>query len=361
MNILFSGGGTLGPVTPLLAIADVIREKYPDARLLWVGTPDGPERALVEASGMQFFSFSTGKIRRYLSWQTVIDIPRFVGSLGRAYELLSRERPVACISAGGFVSVPIHLAAYFLRIPTWIHEQDVRTGLANRMMAPGAKKITTALAEEVKNFPPRKTSWLGNPVRSEISLGNREHALVRFHLHPDKPVVLIMGGGTGSARINALAIEALPHLLEFCQILHLTGQERPQEAVDRAKQLFPDGYHPEQFLTHGMGDAYAVADVVVSRAGFGSLSELAVAKRAILLIPKSGHQEENAETLRQAGAAAVIDERVATGAMLAGEIKALILDANQRRTMGEKLSALLPRATTAAILGIVQSLLPRDE
>lgn len=355
MKIIFSGGGTLGSVTPLLAIGDAVRATDATVEFLWVGTTTGPERTLVEAEGIRFVSLSSGKFRRYLSWWHVVDFFRIILGFFQSVLLLWRERPHVCISAGAFISVPLHAAARLLGIPTWIHQQDVRVGLANALMSPGAQIITTALEKQAGLFPKRKTRWLGNPVRTALLRGDPARAQKRFHLNMDLPVVFVTGGGTGSMRVNQLTAEAIPHLEGVCQIIHLSGRERPQEQVSRAAEHFPY-YQVHQFFTDEMSDAYAVADVVVSRGGFGTLTEIAALHKAAILIPKPGHQDENVRFLADGGGAILMDERTTTGIHLAERITALLINEEERTRLGQRFHELLPTARAEDIIEIIRDI-----
>lgn len=355
MKIILSGGGTLGPVTPLLAMHEMINGAYPDADFVWVGTKRGPERMLVEKAEIPFITLSSGKFRRYISWWNIIDIARIVIGFFQSLVIIWKEAPDLCISAGGFISVPLHSAAWLLGIPAWIHQQDVKIGLANRLMAPCAKKITTALQINQKQFSKKKTEWLGNPVRAEIFEGNKDDARTFFQLDPDMPVVFATGGGTGSLRVNQLMIEALPELEGACQIIHLCGTERPHELIAEAAKSFPY-YHVYDFLTHEMKDAYAVADIVISRGGFGTLTEAAALGKPAIIIPKPGHQEENVAFLEREGAIIFVDETTADGLHLAHTIKELLTNKVRRERLGSALHHLLPRAKGERVIEIVQEL-----
>ncbi|MFA6427463.1 MAG: UDP-N-acetylglucosamine--N-acetylmuramyl-(pentapeptide) pyrophosphoryl-undecaprenol N-acetylglucosamine transferase [Candidatus Magasanikbacteria bacterium] len=355
MKIIFSGGGTLGPVTPLLAIKDIIKEKYFDADFLWVGTKTGPEKELIEKEGITFLTLSSGKFRRYISAWNIIDIGRIVVGFFQSISLLLKESPDVCISAGGFISVPLHFAAWFLGIPTWIHQQDVRIGLANRLMSPCAKKITTSLDVLTKSFPKRKTQWIGNPVRRDVLEGDKAHAKKIFKLTSDAPVVFATGGGTGSLRVNQLIVEAMEHLKGYAQVIHLSGKERPQELVSRAEKLY-DYYQVHQFFTDEMKHAYAVADIVISRGGFGTLTEIAALGKPAIIIPKPGHQVENVRFLEQAHAAVLVNERTSDGLYLGKQIRTLLQDEVLRKQLAHNLQKLLPRAEDAKILEIVEKL-----
>jgi len=354
IRILFSGGGTLGPVTPLLAIFDTIHSAHPDAVCVWVGTKNGAERVLIEQKGISFQTMPSGKFRRYVSWITFMDAIRVLEGFFYSLFFLWKFRPDICISAGGFVSVPIHWAGWFLGIPTWIHQQDVVVGLSNRLMSPCAKKITTALQSHLTHFPRRKTEWLGNPVRNEMLHGSRDEAMKLFDLKEGVPVVFATGGGTGSLCVNQLVTEAVQHLQDSAQVIHLSGRERPQELVEQAQKHF-DFYHTYQFFTEEMKHAYAVADIVISRGGFGTLTELAALGKPAILIPKPGHQEENVRFLADAGAVILVNEATSDGNHLAHVIKDLLRDQTRQRQLGRKLAEMLPVAKGDDVLRVLES------
>ena len=353
MKILLSGGYTLGPVTPLLAIAEKYRKKYPDTEFVWIGTKTGPEKQIIEESGIKFFSISSGKLRRYLSIKNLFDLVKIKIGFFQSLKILWREKPNLCISAGGFVSLPVHFAAWLYGIPTWIHQQDIKVGLANRLMAPLAKVITTALKQNVKDFSKKKTHWIGNPIRESVLQADNETALKKFNLKKDLPVVFAMGGGTGSLRVNQLIVQAVQHLEGHAQIIHLSGKDRPQELVERAVKHF-DYYQVHQFFITEMSDAYSVADIVVSRGGFGSLSEISAWEKPAILIPKPGHQEDNVKFLADAGAVLLIDEKTADGNLLAKMIKDLLADTVKQKQMSKLIQNMLPIAKDEDILEIVE-------
>lgn len=355
MKILFSGGGTLGSVTPLLALAETVSEKEEQAEFLWVGTKHGPEKELVHKSGIRFITLSSGKYRRYISFWNLVDIFRILIGFFQSLALLRREKPNVCITAGGFISVPVHYAAWVLGIPTWVHQQDMQVGLANALMAKVATRITTALQSQTDLFAGKKGEWLGNPIRHELFLGERSRANEIFSLQSELPVIFVTGGGTGSARINQLIVEAIPHLEGECEVVHLSGKERNQESIEKTVRHF-SFYHSFPFLAEEMKDAYAVADIVVSRGGFGTLTELAAFKKSAVIIPKPGHQEENVRSLAQAAAVMVCDETTTTGIQLATLLKDLLRDPVKRKKMGDTLYKLLPPASKERILFILQSI-----
>lgn len=355
MKILFSGGGTLGPVVPLLAIAEIYRRHNPQAEFFWVGTQKGPERQLVEEYNIPFLSIMSGKLRRYVSFWNFIDVFRIFVAFFQSLFVLWQKKPDVVVTGGGFVSVPIHLAAFMLGIPAWVHQQDVEVGLANRIMSYTARQITTALRDTQLLFPAKKTEWIGNPVR-ELVPRDAARSRERFNIPEGAPVILAMGGGTGSSSINKLIIEALPNWPREWHIIHLVGRERPRELQENAMKVFTN-YHVYQFFKEEIKDAYSIADVVVARAGFATITELAALGKAAVILPMSGtHQEVNAKLIAAHNAAIVLDERTDNGLKLARIVINLLESSEYRFGLGKALRKLLPPADPKKIVHIVDSL-----
>ncbi|TSC85059.1 MAG: UDP-N-acetylglucosamine--N-acetylmuramyl-(pentapeptide) pyrophosphoryl-undecaprenol N-acetylglucosamine transferase [Parcubacteria group bacterium Gr01-1014_13] len=358
MKILFSGGGTLGPVAPLLAIAEIYKKHNSQVEFVWIGTKNGPEKELVEQYGISFFHITSGKFRRYISLSNFFDFFKIIFGFFQSLFLLWHEKPSLLISAGGFVSVPLHFAAFALGIPTWVHQQDFQAGLANKLMSHTAKKITTALRETERYFPESKTEWIGNPVRN-LSVANASDSRKKFNIPEGAPVILAMGGGTGSAVINKLIIEALSVWPREYHVIHLVGKERPRELQENAAKVFPN-YHVYQFLKEDMKDAYAVSDLVIARAGFGTLTELAaIGKPAILLPISHTHQEYNAKLLADHHAAVVMNERAVDGLKLARTVIDLIAYPETLKYLGERLQTILPPAKPQKVVDIIEQLVER--
>lgn len=356
-KIVYSGGGTLGPVTPLLAIHEMaLKELGPAYEPHWIGTRQGLERELVSEAAIPYHPIVAGKLRRYISFWNITDLVKITFGSFQAAFLLLKLNPSLCISAGGFVSVPVHFAAWLLGIPTWIHQQDVQIGLANRIMRPLAKKITTVLEMQVRLFPPNKTTWLGNPVRKQVLSGSKSTGEKLFKTKPGLPVLLVTGGGTGSQRLNQLLVECLPHLKNVCQVIHLTGRDRPQELVTRAAEIFKDYYQIHQFLGKEMKDAYAIADLIVARGGFGTLTEIAALKKPVLVVPKPGHQNENVSFFEQQKAVYFLDEREIDSNFLGQLIKQLFMNPGDLKAKAAKLHDLLPPAESSAVISIIKEL-----
>lgn len=357
MKILFSGGGTLGPVTTLLAIAEAIREKEPTSTFLWVGTKHGVEKDVVEKAGIQFITIISGKLRRYFSLQNISDVFKIKMGFFQSLHILKQERPDLLISAGGFVSVPLHWAAWFLKIPTWVHQQDALPGLANKLMSGIATKITVALEDSLVHFNLKKTLWLGNPCRNVSA--DRSQSREFFQIHDNEPVILAVGGGTGAVRLNKMVLEILPKLDASWHVIHLTGPERDAKQNFESLKQYPN-YRVYSFLNQEMVFALNAADIVFSRAGFATLTELASLSKAVILMPIADtHQEQNVAPLLKMGAVYAVDETSDSGADVADKIRELARDPVKREAIGRALHESLPVATHEKILQVVDELIKK--
>lgn len=353
MKIFLSGGGTLGPVVPLLAVAETYQKYHPEARFIWVGTGNGPEKELVKKYLIPFYAVPAGKWRRYFSVWNIFDWAKIIIGFFYSIFLIVRHRPALVISAGGFVSVPLHWAAALLGVPAWIHQQDLRPGLSNKLMAWTATKITTALKESRQYFNLEKTEWIGNPVRN-LLVEDWDEARKKLGIVSGSPVIFALGGGTGSSRINELVAEAVPQWPRDWQIVHLVGKERPRALAEKMAQTFSN-YHAFQFFTDEMAAAYLSADVVIARAGFGTLTELAALGKPAIILPMSGtHQEENAKFFANQNAIIEVDERYTNGLEIAKLVKQLVLDKTKATVLGRRLQTVLPPAEPEKIKEIIE-------
>ncbi len=340
MRIILSGGGTGGSVTPLLALAREIRKQKPDTEFLFVGTRKGiPERQLVEANNIPFKSIFSGKLRRYFDWRNIFS--PFLIKLGsiQSFFLILKFRPKAIISAGGFVAVPLVWAGWLLRVPTFIHQQDIIPGLANKLMAPLAKKITVSFSESLTSFSQKKAILTGNPARFEITRGSKKRAIERFNLEPDCPTLLVVGGGLGAEKINELITKIAPELVKFCQVIHLTGRGKKYESLKI--ESLNNRYHQYEFLNPEMSDALAAADLVISRAGMGILTELVSLAKPTILIPISNsHQEANAQYFAGQKAVILMEQKNLNPQILLGKIRQLIFSTDERSVLSLNISKL---------------------
>ena len=344
LRVLLAGGGSGGSAAPVVAVAEAIARRWPDAECLYIGTTSGPERALVKAAGLHYESVRTGRLRRYPTWRNLTDPGLVLVGMGQAGVIASRFRPDVAFGAGGFATVPPLLAARLLGVPVAIHQQDVLPSLANRMLAPFAAQLTVAVPDTRLRFRRRTAGVVGNPVRASILQGDAARAREQFGLSPDLPVVLVTGGGTGALRLNQLAVEAAHDLVYECQLVHLTGVGRSPVSWSHVN------YRQFEFLAEPMADALAVADVVVTRAGMSALSEVAALKKAAIVVPMANsHQEANAAVFARHGAGIVRREEDLSGHGLAEEVRSLLADPSRRAALGAAAALLLPPDAADAI------------
>ncbi|MEK7158083.1 MAG: glycosyltransferase [Patescibacteria group bacterium] len=377
MKILLTGGGTGGPTTPLLAMIQAWRKKEPNLEVTFWGTTEGPEREWVEAMGIRFQTIVSGKWRRYVSVKNFFDLVNIVQAFFIAVGRLLHDRPDLMISAGSFVSVPVAWACAMLGIPVAIHQQDVRPGLANRLMAPVATLITTTFTTSLHHFPKSKTVLAGNPVRADLLEGAAERATERFDLRSDFPTILILGGGTGSLALNKIVMDALPKLLPRMQVIHVAGRgknifqhplfhetHRPTsfdllDSTVKQKSLI-QRYHVVEFLTEEMKDVLAVATVVVTRAGMATLSELAALKKATVIIPlPQSHQEPNADYFQKHGAAVVLNQHTLTAQIFTQHLLALLDQPKLRGSLEDQIGRIMKPDAAEHIVELLEEQLAK--
>jgi UDP-N-acetylglucosamine--N-acetylmuramyl-(pentapeptide) pyrophosphoryl-undecaprenol N-acetylglucosamine transferase len=338
-HILLAGGGSGGSATPVIAVAQRLRELSPEARLLLVGTKAGPERRLATAAGITFEAVASGKLRRYWSWTNVIDPARVVAGVAMSARLVRRFGPQAALGAGGSASVPPLAAAALLGVPVHIHQQDAEPGLANRLLKPLARSCSVSLAASLPRFPPNKTMLVGNPVRASILDGDADRARRTFELERDVPLLLATGGGTGALGLNRLVAAAAAALVEHCQIVHLTGVGRGvpvSTPLPRYRQL--------EFVTTEMADLLAAATLVLSRAGMGILAELAAVGKPTVLVPMpDSHQAANAAAFVEQRAAVALEERKLSGEHLARVLVELLSAPQRLADLGRNMRDSMPR------------------
>jgi UDP-N-acetylglucosamine--N-acetylmuramyl-(pentapeptide) pyrophosphoryl-undecaprenol N-acetylglucosamine transferase len=338
-RVLLAGGGSGGSATPVLAVAQALRHRQPDVELLYVGTRDGPEAALAAAQGIPFAGIRAGKLRRYWDMRNLTDPFRVLAGIGEAYALARRFKPSVAVAAGGFGAVPPMVAARFVGAYTLIHQQDVEPGLANRLLVPFARRITVSLEGSLAHFPRGRTLVTGNPVRQEILWADPARAFSELHLEMGLPVVVVTGGGTGALGLNRLVAAAAPSLVEHAQVVHLTGRGRGVPAETSSAR-----YRQIEFLLDEMPHLLAAATLVVSRAGMGTLSELAALQKPGLIVPMPGsHQWANAQAFARFGAVEVADQVTLTPESLAQRILSLLADDARRRELGRALAGSMPR------------------
>lgn len=320
----------MGPVTPLIAAHKALKIRHADASFCWFGTDTGPEKPVIEALGIPFFEIPTAKLPRYPSKQWLtwpIDLYRAIASAKR---YLERERPDVVIGAGGFTAFPVSFAARRLGIPVVLHQLDVQPGLTNKLVAPLATSITSSFAYKTSPFiGAKKIHHIATPVRFTNERMTREAAAQTFALDPVKPIALIIGGGTGAQAINQAFLEKQASWFKDMQVIHVSGKGK--KAADSSYEFLD----AERMLA-----AYVAADVIVSRAGLGALSEIVAMRKPCIIVPiPASQQEANAKAFADADAAIVLDQR-APG--FASMLHACVLALIQRPQDAQKLVAQYP-------------------
>ncbi len=357
MKIILAGGGTGGPVVPLLAVAEELKNDNPQTEFLFVGTKAGPEKQLVEAAGFNFVAIPAAKFRRYFSIKNLSDIPVFLWSFIKAKKLLAEFKPDVIFSVGGFVSVPIAWAAKTRGIKIVVHQQDAMPGLANRLVSPFAEVITTAFEETIKNFysnsglfknsAVKDIEWVGNPVRSEF-LNSDLPAKDFFKLHDQLPVMLITGGASGAAQINQVVTESLPQLIKSHQIVHITG-------IGKKTNFTSPNYHQYEFLNREMPTIMKMAHIVLCRAGLSTITELSALSKISIVVPMpDSHQEQNAAVLKKHAAAVVLTKEEFIPEVLVRVVNSLKFNVQRQKLLAENMGKLMPKDAALNIAKIIK-------
>ncbi len=310
-NIIFSGGGTGGSVTPLLAVASQLMKSETDINYIFVGTKSGPEKEIIKSADLiksfQYIILPAGKWRRYFSLKNFFDIFVIIYAFFLSLAYLNKLKPKAIFSAGSFVSVPLVWAAYIYKIPVLIHQQDLRPGLANRLMAKVAKVVGVTFKESASVYG-KKAKVMGNPVRYELineAKEKKEEYYKKWNFKKELPIILVIGGGTGALALNNLIKATWPMIKGRWQVIHIAGRVNNfnNEINDPDYRFF--SFLPNKDLIILM----AMADLILSRAGLGVLTELSALAKASIIIPMpNSHQEDNASVLKKAEAAWVFSQ-----------------------------------------------------
>lgn len=305
-RIVFTGGGTAGHVTPNIALFPKLRELGYDIH--YIGSYEGIEKKLIEDYKIPYYGISTGKLRRYFDPKNFSDPFRVIKGFAEAKKILKTLKPDVIFSKGGFVSVPVVRAAASLKIPCIIHESDMTPGLANKLCIPVASKICCNFPETLTGLPADKAVLTGSPIREELSKGNKFHAMDLCGFTSGKPVILVIGGSLGAAGVNSLVRDALPQLLEDFQIVHICGKDKIDNLL-----LNKQGYKQFEYVKEDLKDLFALADIVISRAGANAICELLALRKPSLLIPlpassSRGDQILNAKSFESQGFSMVADE-----------------------------------------------------
>ena len=326
-RIVLTGGGTAGHVTPHLSLIPRLKEMGYDIH--YIGTENGIEHQMIaQIPGITYHSVKSGKLRRYFSLQNFIDPFKVIWGAFQSIGLMRKLKPDVCFSKGGFVSVPVVVGAWLCRVPAVCHESDLTPGLANRICAKFATKVATTFPECAKALGDKGVNT-GTPLRPELFQGSRAAGLAMAGFDGQKPVLLMTGGSLGAQSVNKCLREALPNLLPKMDVLHLCGKGNLDESLLDVK-----GYCQKEFLSAEMPDALAVADLVLSRAGSNTLSELLALHKPMLLVPyplgaSRGDQIENAKSYQRQGLARVLMQEDMTPETMTAALESLLEERTQ--------------------------------
>lgn len=352
-RILLTGGGSGGHVYPIIAVAKFLQkiamEKGTEIEIKYLG-PRDRFTAVLSGSGVHVSSIPAGKIRRYFSPLILVDIPKFFIGLVAAFFKMFWIMPDVIFSKGGTGALPVVIAGWFYRVPIIIHESDASPGLNNLFSAPFASRVAVSFESATKYFNQKKVAHTGTPVRSEFTEGiaQKEDAKEALGFDPKERLTLVLGGSRGSDRINKFLLTNLAELLKETQVLHQTGIENLGEVVNLSRAAMSDipageaaktRYQPVGYFEDNLNTALAAADLVIARAGSGTIFEISFFGRPAILIPlyesANGHQRMNAVEFAKSGAAVVIEEPNLLRSIFMSEIKNIL----KNKDVSDKMSA----------------------
>ncbi|HDC7748727.1 TPA: undecaprenyldiphospho-muramoylpentapeptide beta-N-acetylglucosaminyltransferase [Staphylococcus aureus] len=318
-KIAFTGGGTVGHVSVNLSLIPTALSQGYEA--LYIGSKNGIEREMIESQlpEIKYYPISSGKLRRYISLENAKDVFKVLKGILDARKVLKKEKPDLLFSKGGFVSVPVVIAAKSLNIPTIIHESDLTPGLANKIALKFAKKIYTTFEETLNYLPKEKADFIGATIREDLKNGNAHNGYQLTGFNENKKVLLVMGGSLGSKKLNSIIHENLDALLQQYQVIHLTGKGLKDDQVKKS------GYIQYEFVKEDLTDLLAITDTVISRAGSNAIYEFLTLRIPMLLVPlgldqSRGDQIDNANHFADKGYAKAIDEEQLTAQILLQEL-----------------------------------------
>ena len=342
-RIVLTGGGTAGHVSPNQALIPLLLAEGWDIH--YIGTKNGIERTLIEPmEGVTYHAVSSGKLRRYFDLKNFTDPFRVIAGAFQSVSIIRRLKPAVVFSKGGFVSVPVVAGAALCGVPVVMHESDITPGLANKLCKPFAKAVCTTFPECAKLLG-AKGIQTGTPLRAQIFSGTRARGLALAGFTGERPVLMMIGGSLGAQTVNAVLREALPELTKRYDVLHICGKGNLAPEL----QEMP-GYRQFEYLTSDLPDAFACADILLSRAGSNSLSEILALHKPALLIPYHsgrGDQVLNANSLKARGLAHVMLQSELTAQSLPPALEALWAD---RELLIQRMSALPDADGTQSVL-----------
>ena len=348
-RILLTGGGTAGHVTPNIALLPRLRELGYD--ISYMGSYDGIEKKLITEFQIPYYGISSGKLRRYFDPKNFSDPFKVLKGYGEAVRIIRKLKPDVVFSKGGFVSVPVVLAAKRCKVPCIIHESDMTPGLANKLAIPAASKVCCNFPETLQYLPKDKAVLSGSPIRQELLHGDALAARKFTGLTDDKPVILVMGGSLGAAAVNEAVRKILPTLLKDFHVIHLCGKGKLDASLSGLS-----GYVQYEYINEELKDLFALADIVISRAGANSICELLALHKPNLLIPLSaaasrGDQILNARAFEKQGFSLVLEEEAISNEVLLQTIHRLY---DERASFSEAMKASRQTDSIDTIVGLIE-------
>lgn len=321
-KIIMTGGGSAGHVTPNLALVPELKKM--DFEIQYIGTKDGIERNIIESENIKYHFISSGKLRRYFDIKNFSDPFKVIKGVFDAVNIIKTEKPNIVFSKGGFVTVPVVIAAWLCKVPVIAHESDITPGLANKLSAPYCTKVCVTFPESVKNIKGNKAVLTGTPIRQELFEGSKLMGLkiCGFEQHK-KPVLLIIGGSLGAKSINAAVRENIDNILNYFDIIHICGKGNLEKKLDGKS-----GYKQFEYVKDELPHFMNAADIVISRAGANVIFELLALRKPNILIPLSkkssrGDQILNAASFEKDGYSVVLDDDSLNGTILLDKLKEL--------------------------------------
>ncbi|MGD6872781.1 undecaprenyldiphospho-muramoylpentapeptide beta-N-acetylglucosaminyltransferase [Sutcliffiella horikoshii] len=323
-KIVFTGGGSAGHVTPNIAIMNKLKAAGWD--ITYIGSRKGIEEDIIGKEDIPFHGISSGKLRRYFDWKNFSDPLRIIKGAMEALMILRKVKPKVVFSKGGFVTVPVVMAAKMLKIPVIIHESDITPGLANKIATKFATRVFVTFDETLNHFPSDKVLFTGSPIREELFKGKGQEGRAWLGFHEKKPILTIMGGSLGAKKINETLRQVLTQLTEQYQIVHLCGKGNMDRSLEGVK-----GYKQFEYINQELPDVLAASEFIISRAGANSIFEFLALRKPMLLIPLSrnasrGDQILNAQSFEKKGFAKVLFEEDLTTETLLTQLEALKSD-----------------------------------
>lgn len=364
-KIVLVGGGTGGHFYPLMSVAETLRMEEHPPKLYYVG-PTSYDDSALQMYDISYVWCPAGKRRKYFSPLNFFDFFKTVAGVFVALYKLFIIYPDVVFSKGGYTSVPVVFAAWLLRIPIIVHESDSLPGVANKLGGKFAQYVAISYPSTAQFFNPSKTILTGIPIRSELLVPSQEVSRASLGIQSDLPLILILGGSQGAERINQLILDSLDELLPKYEIIHQTGKSQYDITVMSAGELIPNAehvsrYHPTPFLTaHQLNNVMHMASLIISRAGSGTIHEIAVHEKPSILIPIpeaiSHDQITNAYTYAQSGGAVVMEEQNLKDGLLLPEIDRIMQDSSVYSTLEEGARAFAKRDAAPVLSRIIMNI-----